>query len=202
MQRVTLVLLIAVTAGCASKRQGPRTKAENEVITIPESKRTTPGLYLTAAQAYAKWKAGPENVTIIDVRTPEEYVFVGHPEMVWNIPLKLVAYEPDGARRKFTMKPNVDFVSEVKKIVQPTDTVLFICRSGSRSAAAANLLAEEGFQQVFNIIDGFEGDQVSDPESLTYGKRVKNGWKNAGLPWTYDVDQAKMRLPSKAADQR
>jgi len=202
MQRVTLVLLIAVTASCASKHRGPRTNAENAALTIPESKRTVPGLYLTAAQAYAKWKAGPENVTIIDVRTPEEFVFVGHPEMAWNIPLKLVTYESDGAHRTFTMEPNLGFVSEVKEIVQPTDTILVICRSGSRSAAAANLLAEEGFQHVFNVIDGFEGDQVSDPESLTYGKRVKNGWKNAGLPWTYDVDPAKMRLPSKAADQR
>ena len=38
-------------------------------------------LYVTAAQAYEIWKAAPDKVKVIDVRTPEEYAFVGHPEM-------------------------------------------------------------------------------------------------------------------------
>ena len=42
---------------------------------VPQAKRTSLGLYLTAADAYEKWKADPENVKLIDVRTPQEYVF-------------------------------------------------------------------------------------------------------------------------------
>ena len=47
---------------------------------IPKGKQTALGLYVTAKEAYEKWKAEPEKVKIIDVRTPEEYLFVGHPD--------------------------------------------------------------------------------------------------------------------------
>ena len=70
-----------------------------------------------------------------------------------------------------------------------TDTLLLTCRSGGRSALAVNALAKAGFTHVYNIIDGFEGDKVEEPGSLYAGKRLKNGWKNSGLPWTYDGDR-------------
>ena len=54
---------------------------------VPENKRTTLGHYVTAEEAYAMWKNEPMKVHILDVRTPEEYVFVGHAEMARNIPL-------------------------------------------------------------------------------------------------------------------
>jgi hypothetical protein len=60
---------------------------------------------------------------------------------------------------------------------------------------AVNLLAENGFKHAYNIIDGMEGDKVNDPESLYKGKRMKNGWKNSGLHWTYTIDPNKMKLP-------
>jgi len=47
---------------------------------------------------------------------------------------------------------------------------------------------------VFNIIDGMEGDNVEDPGSEYNRKRMKNGWKNSGLPWTYDVDPELMMI--------
>jgi rhodanese-related sulfurtransferase len=53
---------------------------------------------------------------------------------------------------------------------------------------AVNLLAEAGFKNVYNITDGFEGDAVKDPEGYYYGKRVKNGWRNSGAPWTYKLE--------------
>ena len=45
-----------------------------------------------------------------------------------------------------------------------------------------------GFENVYNIIDGMEGDLVKDPGSVYDGKRMMNGWKNTGLPWTYEVN--------------
>ena len=45
---------------------------------LPKGKQTTLGLYVTAAKAYEMWKAAPDKVKVIDVRTPEEYAFVGH----------------------------------------------------------------------------------------------------------------------------
>ena len=65
-----------------------------------------------------------------------------------------------------------------------------IARSGDRSAAAANLLAQAGFKSVYSVVDGYEGDLAKDGPKA--GQRVVNGWKNAGLPWTYKLDKAKM----------
>jgi rhodanese-related sulfurtransferase len=69
-----------------------------------------------------------------------------------------------------------------------------MCRSGGRSAKAVDVLAKAGFLNVFNIIDGMEGDNVEDPGSEYNRKRMKNGWKNSGLPWTYDVDPELMMI--------
>ncbi|MCG6916746.1 MAG: sulfurtransferase, partial [Deltaproteobacteria bacterium] len=96
---------------------------------------------------------------------------------------------------KPVMEPNPDFVSQVKRDYKISDTILVMCRSGGRSAMAVNFLAEAGFKQVYNITDGFEGDAVKDPESYYNGKRVKNGWKNSGAPWTYNLDPKLMYRP-------
>jgi rhodanese-related sulfurtransferase len=134
------------------------------------------------------WRNHPEGVVIIDVRTPEEYIFVGHPEMARNIPLLFVRYQWDHEKDAPVVEPNPDFVSSVAAAFKPTDTLLLMCRSGSRSALAVNALAQAGFHHVYNIVDGMEGDKVDDEESAYHGKRMRNGWKNSGLPWTYDVD--------------
>ena len=67
------------------------------------------------------------------------------------------------------------------------DTVILMCRSGSRSAKAANMLDEAGYTKVYNLVDGYEGDKAK--EGPTRGQRTVNGWKNAGLPWTYLLDK-------------
>lgn len=59
---------------------------------------------------------------------------------------------------------------------------------------AVNRLAEAGFSNVYQIIDGFEGDPVKDPESVYNGQRLRNGWKNSGIPWTYQPDPERMRF--------
>jgi hypothetical protein len=99
------------------------------------------------------------------------------------------------------MKPNPEFVAEVERRYKKTDTILVICRSGGRSARAVGLLVESGFKNVYNITDGFEGDTVKDRESVFRGKRMKNGWKNSGNPWTYDLRPEQMYLPGKKAEQ-
>lgn len=181
---IAVVALPFITAGMVQAQQQQ----------VPEAKQTVLGLYVTAEKAYKQWKADPANVKIIDVRTPEEYVFVGHPAMAWNVPLKFLSYEWDAKRKKSVMKLNSDFVAQVKEIVKPADTILVTCRSGQRSGSAVDLLAEAGFKNVYTVIDGVEGDKVKDPENVFHGKRMKNGWKNSGLPWTYDLDSKLMHL--------
>ncbi len=95
------------------------------------------------------------------------------------------------------MQPLPDFVARVQRIAKPDDTVLVMCRSGGRSAMAVNLLAAAGFRNVYNITDGMEGDTVKDPDSVFNGQRFVNGWKNSGLPWTYEVDPARMVMPEQ-----
>lgn len=162
---------------------------------VPARKQTTLGLYVTAQEAYEMWKTKPERVNILDVRTPEEYVFVGHPEMARNIPIVFVKHQWDADNNEFVVEQNPDFISHVKSLFAPTDTLLVMCRSGGRSARAVNALAKAGFVNVYNIIDGMEGDKVDDSGSVFYGKRMKNGWKNSGLPWTYEVNPELTCLP-------
>lgn len=165
-------------------------------VDIPKAKQTVLGLYVTAKDAYERWKADPENVILIDVRTPEEFLFVGHPTMAWKIPVAVQKYEWDADKGKFPMEPLPDFVSRVQEVAGRDGTIMVMCRSGGRSAIAANMLARAGFTRVFNIVDGVEGDAVEDPASVFVGQRLRNGWKNSGCPWTYDLTPDRMVLPS------
>jgi rhodanese-related sulfurtransferase len=164
---------------------------------LPKEKQTNLGLYLTAKEAYEKWKADPEKVLLIDVRTPEEYLFVGHAPMAWKIPVAAQSYEWDAGKQQFPMKLLPDFVSRVKRVAKADDTLLVMCRSGGRSAIAVNQLAQAGFKNVYNITDGMEGDVVDDPDSVFVGQRLKNGWKNSGAPWTYKLTPERMLLPEE-----
>lgn len=186
----TVTLLLATTVTLAASGGNK----------LPERKQTTLGLYVTAAQAYEKWKTAPDKVTIIDVRTPEEYAFVGHPDKAWNVPFAFVTYQRKDGKTEYGPKMNPDFVAEVKKLAGPTDTVLLMCRSGDRSAKAVNMLASAGFKKVYTVTDGFEGDKVKDSESVFYGKRMRNGWKNSA-PWVYDIDPEKIILEEYASKQ-
>jgi rhodanese-related sulfurtransferase len=160
---------------------------------LHKMKQTTLGLYVTAAQAYEMWTAAPDKVKIIDVRTPEEFAFVGHPEMAWNIPLAFVTYQSKAGKFEYGHRVNTAFVDQVREIAQPTDVLLVTCRSGGRGAMAVNALAKAGFTNAYNIVDGIEGDLVDDPESVYIGKRMKNGWKNSA-PWVYGLDPEKIIL--------
>ena len=164
---------------------------------VPETNKTTLGLYVMPREAYAMWQANPEGVHILDVRTFEEYLFVGHLEMARNIPLVFPKYKPpDENEAQSAPAPggrplgcygelNPDFVSTVKGLFAPTDTILVYCATGGRGAMAVNTLAAAGFVTVYNIINGLEGDRVDDPGSVYHGKHMRNGWKNSGLPWGY-----------------
>ena len=65
---------------------------------------------------------------------------------------------------------------------------------------AVNLLARAGFINVYNITDGVEGDLVKDPNSNFNGQRLVNGWKNSGLPWTYNIEPDRMVLPAEEVE--
>jgi rhodanese-related sulfurtransferase len=198
-----LCCLLAITfaASLLAQVQAPSQKApvatapEKKPAEIPKKKQTELGLYVTAKEAHAMWQKNQDKIKILDCRTPEEYMFVGHAPMAANLPGNFPAYKWDPEKKEYSLPENPKFVAMVKKQYKPTDTILVMCRSGERSTKCVNKLAKAGFNNVYTVTDGFEGDKVNEPQSPNHGKRTKNGWKNAGVPWTYDLDTNLMYLP-------
>jgi len=120
--------------------------------------------------------------------------------MALNIPYAFVNYQRKNGKTEYGPRLNSEFVAEVKKFTKPGDTLLVMCRSGGRSAKAVDLLAAAGIKNAYSVIDGVEGDKVTDPDSVFFGKRMKNGWKNTA-PWVYDIDPEKLILGEGAAKQ-
>lgn len=120
--------------------------------------------------AWALFQSG--FATIIDVRTNEERKFVGYvPES---------KHVPWATGTSFNRNPR--FVKELEtKGAAKEQVILLLCRSGKRSAAAATAAAAAGFEHIYNIEQGFEGDL---DESLHRG--AFNGWKYYQLPWQQD----------------
>ena len=124
---------------------------------------------LSPEDAWAKLEQG---AVLVDVRTEGEWAHIGIPDTkaTENDPLFLQWTFPGGI-------PNPDFVEQLKQQA-PEDTgveLVFICRSGVRSVAAAVAATQAGFT-AYNVLEGFEG------EPDRWGERTVNGWKNRGLP--------------------
>ncbi len=103
---------------------------------VPEKKQTVLGLYATAKEAYEMWEADPASVHVLDVRTPEEYIFVGHPAMAKNVPLLFIKYQWDVEKNQPAVAPNAAFAPAVMKAFKPDDTLLVMCPfrgAGARS---------------------------------------------------------------------
>lgn len=158
---------------------------------VKDKKRIPGDRYLRPAEAHAALQKYPGRAVLIDVRTPEEYTFVGHPTHAPNVPLLLNTTRWDAAKKRYAMVPNPNFVAELKARVAPGQAVILMCRSGGRSAAGGRMLKDAGFT-VYNLIEGFEGGK--DKQS---GHRTVNGWRNAKLPWTYAVDPALVWRPAQ-----
>jgi rhodanese-related sulfurtransferase len=179
----------------APTQEAPAATASAKKPEVPKKKQTKLGLYVTSKEAYDMWQKDPDKIKVLDVRTPEEYVFVGHAPMAYNVPSKFVKYRWDAKKKFYVLQDNPLFVRQVRNILKPTDTILVMCRSGGRSAQSVNKLAKSGYKNVYNIIDGFEGDKIKDKNDPNYSRRAKNGWKNSGVPWTYDLDINLIYLP-------
>lgn len=173
----------------------PRLLAEAEV---PVRKRTRLGLYLSPQDALALKQADPARVLLLDVRTRAEAAYVGMPAaadlLVPYLEHDEFMAEWDESRSTFRPVANARFADDVARalaergMAREQAELILICRSGDRSAKAADLLAELGFARVYSVVEGFEGDLSSQ------GARSVNGWKNAGLPWAYRLERSKVQF--------
>lgn len=148
-----------------------------------------PGGNLTPLQAYERVLADPGGTVLVDVRTRAEYVFVGHPAMAHNIPIEFWVALP--GEKKMGMLLNRDFGRDLETRFDKEKVVLvFICRSGNRSITAVHAALKAGFRadRMYNVLGGFEGGKIKSKLSLYRGQRRLGGWRNEGLPWTYDLD--------------
>lgn len=130
---------------------------------------------LTPQQAWDLLEKNPDAV-LVDVRTDGEWRTIGVPDTT------AVGREPRFIEWNTAHGPNPDFLPELRAADADLDApVLFLCRSGVRSVAAAQAAATAGYRQAFNILEGFEGAQDAQ------GARTIDGWRNDGLPTTgYD----------------
>lgn len=122
---------------------------------------------LTPQEAYALLQNGA-GTKLVDVRSRAELDWVGRVpgavEVEWATYPGMIA--------------NPQFLTQLAQYVTPTTRLLFLCRSGARSNAAAILATQNGYANCYNILEGFEGDKDTEQH-----RNMLNGWRAAGLPW-------------------
>jgi rhodanese-related sulfurtransferase len=133
---------------------------------------------LSVKDAYALL-ADDRNSLLVDVRTQPEWAFVGVPD--------LGELDKTPIFQEWQVYPSMevapDFVPRLLEALtgrgaKPSTPVLFLCRSGVRSRAAAVALSAAGWSRCYNISDGFEGGLDE-----TRKRGVLGGWRAQGLPW-------------------
>ena len=118
-----------------------------------------------------------EDAVLIDVRSVMEYEFVGHPLNAIHIPIK----EPPAwvIQQDFVKNVRLALEQRLPENKEIREIPLFmLCRSGNRSELGAAMLSKDGFTNVSNMLEGFEGDKDDRGHRNTI-----NGWRFHGLPW-------------------
>lgn len=188
--------LLALTGAPALAQVKPA--ATTPVAKVGEEQRTKLNLYLTPKQAFDFVTKNKAKVLFLDVRTRAEPVFTGMATTVdalvpyVEFPEMHADWGWDENRAAYKYEPFNDFAPEVERRLKEkgltkNDPVVLMCRSGDRSSRAANLLADLGYTQVYSVVGGFEG-----PLNEKTGMRDVGGWRNARLPWSYELDKKKM----------
>ena len=133
---------------------------------------------VSAQAAYAMLESEPASV-LVDVRTKAEWSYVGAPDLnaldKTTIFIEWQEYP--------SMQIAADFAPRLLGLLRergvPRDApVLFLCRSGTRSRAAAIAMTSAGLSRCYNIAQGFEG-----PADAGRKRGAVDGWKASGLPW-------------------
>lgn len=133
---------------------------------------------ITSTEAWELLKSDPK-AQLVDVRTAAEWTFVGVPDLA-GVGRKAILVEWQVYP---TMGRNAAFEEAVAERLSAAGAttatpVLFLCRSGARSQAAARAMTAKGFTKCINVAGGFEGDVDAERH-----RGRMNGWKAEGLPW-------------------
>lgn len=167
-----------------------------------DPKKQTPWhLYVDSMEAHGMKMEQGDKVLFIDVRDPVEIMFTGFTDVVdINIPFKTADRSKWNAKKPvYQMVANPNFESLIATALEERGLskeapIILMCRSGgTRGAPSAKVLWGKGYKQVYVVTDGFEGGTVKEGEHKNW--RLKNGWKNSGLPWSYKLNKKKMYFP-------
>lgn len=142
MMRKFTSLLLAISSIFALVGCGDTTESNAQASVMGD---ITAGSYQSVGIRDAKLFATDEtgDLVILDVRTPAEYA-EGHLMNAVNID-----YE------------SPDFASKIQSLIKSKKYLVY-CRSGRRSAAASQIMADAGFTNIINMLGGI------------------NAWKEAG----------------------
>ncbi len=184
-------LLFAILFSCPFVSPAVAQKEPKEILSI---------------EAYDMLNTVP-NTYLIDVRTRAEYQFIGHAPMAYLFPYIFMTNKLTKENEEWVYgfgDKNKDFIQEIKKKFLKTNNLLMISRDGTRSSLAAQELIKNGFENVYNVKDGFEGKpfpyfedknrhkfyrQLAKRNKIPgYGHRRFYGWQHWGLPWTYNIE--------------
>ena len=126
------------------------------------------------------WKllAEDNKAQLVDVRTRPEWMFVGLPD--------LTSLRKKPMLQSWQVFPAMDvdgnFTAAIAQQIPDRDApILFLCRSGARSRAAAIAMTQQGYGKCYNVAEGFEGNLDAERHRGRVG-----GWKAAGLPWAQE----------------
>jgi len=193
-----LKLLASIIAAVAIAASAPSFAQKIDPARVPEEQRSKTGLYLMPKQTPAFLKAQKGKALFLDVRTRAEAQFLGMADgidaLVPYVEFQEFMTDWDDTRGFYKLEPFNDFAPEVERRIKQkgmtkNDPIVIMCRSGERSARAADLLASLGYTKVYTVLYGFEGEMSEK------GRRNLNGWKNDRLPWSYELDRTKMYFP-------
>jgi rhodanese-related sulfurtransferase len=126
---------------------------------------------VTPAEGFELLQLDP-GARLVDVRTRAELDWVGRPLIGDGqyVHLEWSSY-PGGA-------PNPDFIEQLRRLVSPQTPLLLLCRSAARSKSAAVAATQAGFEQAFDLLEGFEGGKDGQGH-----RKTVEGWCFRGLPW-------------------
>ena len=179
---------------------------------VDEGKLTSLGLYVTAREAYEMWQADPEQIKVLDVRTFEEYVLIGHAEMAANVPLAFPSYKWDANKGNYSIAINTDFIAHTKerfkrmipswpcaalaaavlwqsmrwpRPVLPKSTISSMVLKAIRwTTLKASIMANESGMAGRTPFPG-----LADLTPHWSGCRLKASWKSSAKPSICDLDQ-------------
>jgi len=162
----------AFARACGSSGAAAPSAGVDAILATAAKRRTELGLAyagaVTPSEASQLVQGGVAR--LVDVRTPEEYRYVGHvpgsTHVTWH-----------GA----AVDPATQFQTELGAQAERDETLLFMCRSGARSHSAATAAHAAGWQRAYNVLEGFEGQKDARQQ-----RGHIDGWRKHGLPWVQD----------------